>query len=315
MDASSPLDSAAKEAIDWEVKFRSGEITQAECEAFAQWRDSDPAHRDAWTHLQDRLDRLRPLQAASGAAVRRALDQPSRSRRRLAKAGAGLAVAALTVAGLRRLVGGLSLDADYQNRNTAPQRIALDDSVSATAGADARVYLGDRARGEVFLAAGQIAIDGSKRHDRSIVVATRDGVVSAQYARLSVDVLSRHTVVAVQGGDALLTGRGGVRERASDGSAWSLSPNGITRMPETSADIFSWTRGRLVVLDRAVPDVLETLGRYFKGYIHFPGDALSRRVSGIFPLDDVETSLHQLAESMGFTLNIYRNVLVIASRA
>jgi transmembrane sensor len=315
MDATPSLDAAAKEAIDWEVRLRSGEISLAEREAFAAWRESDPAHEEAWKRLQDRLGKLRPLQAASGEAVRRALDEPSRTRRRLAKAGAGLAVAVVAGAGVRQLISTLSLDADYRNRDTVPQRIALDDSISATAGVDARVYLGDRARGEVFLAKGQIAIDGGGMRNQNVVVSTRDGMISAERAHLSVDVLRLHTVVAVQGGEAVLTGRQGIRVHASDGSAWSLSSRGITRMPETSADIFSWTRGRLVVLDRAVPDVLETLGRYFSGYIHFPESALTRRVSGVFPLDDVEGSLRQLAEGLGFSFNVYQNVFAVASRA
>ncbi|KKB60846.1 histidine kinase, partial [Robbsia andropogonis] len=122
-----------------------------------------------------------------------------------------------------------------------------------------------------------------------------------------------HTVVAVQGGDAILTNRNGGHVKASDGTVWSLSSHRILQMPETSSDIFAWTNGTLIVLDRAVPDVVETLGRYFKGYIRFPNAALNRRVSGVFSLDDIEASLRQLAEGLGLILDFYGNALAIAT--
>lgn len=315
MDGISALDPAAQEAIDWEVRLRSGEVSQEERDAFTAWRHADPAHEEAWTRLQQRLGRLSALRGTSGVAVRKALDEPSRNRRRLVKAGAGVAAAVLAGVGTRQLVSAWALDADYHNGHAAPQRIALDGDIPVTAGAAARVYAGERAQGDIYLAAGQIATDAGRRGYQPLVVTTRDGMVRAERARVSVDVLRLHTVVAVQGGDAVLTVHQGRRLRVPDGSAWSLSAGQIARMPETSADIFSWTRGTLVVLDRAVPDVVETLGRYFGGYIRFPQAALSRRVSGVFPLNDVEGALQQLAESLGFSLKLYGNVLAVATQA
>lgn len=314
MNENSTLDPAVQEAIDWEVRLRSGEISQEERNAFKAWC-ANPAHQDAWTRLQQRLGRLSPLQGTSGEAVQRALDEPSRTRRRLVKLGAGGAAVVLAGIGTRQLVSAWSLDADYHNGNTAPQRIALDGSIPVTAGAAARVYTREREPGDIYLAAGQIATEAGRPSGRPTVVTTRDGIVTTERARVSVDVLRLHTVVAVQGGDAVVTGHQGRRLRVPDGSAWSLSAGEITRMPETSADIFSWTRGTLVVLDRAVPDVVETLGRYFSGYIRFPATALSRRVSGVFALDDVEGALQQLAESLGFSLALYGNVLAVATQA
>ncbi|KER69977.1 histidine kinase [Burkholderia cepacia] len=314
MDGISALDPAAQEAIDWEVRLRSGEVSQEERDAFTAWRHADPSHEEAWTRLQQRLGRLSALQGTSGAAVRRALNEPSRGRRRLVKSGAGVAAAVLAGVGARQLISVWSLDADYYNGHATPQRIALDGGIPVTAGAAARVYAGDHAQGDIYLAAGQIATDTGRPGYQPTVVTTRDGMVRTERSRVSVDVLRLHTVVAVEGGDAVLAVHQGHRLRVPDGSVWSLSAGRIERMPETSADIFSWTRGALVVLDRPVPDVVETLGRYFSGYIHFPSVALSRRVSGVFPLSDVEGALQQLAESLGFSLKLYGNVLAVATQ-
>jgi transmembrane sensor len=315
MDRNFTLDPATQEAIDWEVRLRSGEVTQEERDAFTAWRSADPAREEAWTRLQQRLGRLGALQGASGVAVRRALEEPTRGRRRLLKAGGGGAAVLLAGIGTRRLVSAWSLDADYQNGRVNSQRIVLGGDLQVMAGAAARVYVDGRTRGDIYLAAGQIAVEVDRRGYQPIVVTTRDGVVHTESARVSVDVLRLHTIVAVQGGDAVLAVQHGRLLRVPDGSAWSLSGGKIAHMPETSADIFSWTQGSLVVLDRAVPDVVETLGRYFDGYIRFPEGALSRRVSGVFSLNDVKGALQQLAESLGFSLKLYGNVLAVATQA
>lgn len=313
MNGVAELDPVAQEAVDWEVRLRAGDIAQEERKEFEAWRREDPSHEEAWARLQERLSRLGALQGASGVAVRRALDEPSHARRRLVKAGAGAAAAVLVGVGSRQLITTYSLNADYHNGNTSPERISLGDRTPVTVGASARMYTDGRPQGDVYLASGQIATGDDSRHYQPVVVTTRDGVVRTKGARLSVDVLRLHTVVAVQGGDATLSALNEQRVRVPDGSVWSLSSGRIARMPETSSAIFSWTHGTLVVLDRPVPDVVETLGRYYSGYIRFPRAALSRRVSGVFPLNDVEAALRQLAEGLGFSLKLYGNVLAVAT--
>jgi len=308
------FDSAVQEAIEWEVTLRDGDVSSEEQAQFEAWRLADPLHEAAWARLQSRLGRFSALEGASGTAVRRAINEPSPTRRRMLKIGAGVAAGVLAGVGTRELIKVFALDADYHNGSAAPERVALNYGIPVTLGVSTRIYVpNDQPRGNIFLASGQIATGFRSGPTDLVAVATRDGMVQASCAKLSVDALRLHTVVAVKGGDAILTDRRGGRVMAADGTAWSLSSERIKRMPETSDDIFAWTSGTLVVLDRAVPDVVETLGRYFKGYIRFPSAALSRRVSGVFPLDDIEGSLRQLAEGLGLTLNFYGKALAIAT--
>ncbi|MBN3809460.1 DUF4880 domain-containing protein [Paraburkholderia sp. Ac-20347] len=313
--AADALDRAAQEAIDWEIRLRDDRITAAEREAFDAWLRTDQAHEDAWARLQERLGRFGALQGSSSDAVRRALDVPSRGRRRALKAGVGVATAVLAAVGTREMVKAFALDADYRNGRAAQQRISLSDETPLTVGASTRLYTADQGQGHVYLAAGQLATDQSRTHWQPIVVTTRDAAISTEGARVSVDVLRLHTVVAVEGGDALLSVHAGKRVLIPDGSAWSVSAGKIARLPETSADIFSWTQGALVVLDRPFSDVVETLQRYYSGYIRFPESAYRRRVSGVFSLGDIEAALSQLAESLGFSLRCYGRVLAVATEA
>jgi transmembrane sensor len=308
------LDAVSKAAIEWEVKLRDSEMTVSDRSQFDAWLRANPSHEDAWVRLQSRLGRLSPLKDAPASAVSKALREPSHARRRILKAGAGAAVGILAGIGTRELVSHYSPSADYRNENVAPEKLALNNGVPLTLGASTRLYRTDQHHSEGFyLASGQIATGVAGGMAPSLQVSTRDGTVRARGAQLSVDALQLHTVVAIQGGDAILSVRGGSAVKAPDGSAWALAKGRAIRMPETSDDIFSWTRGTLVVLDRAVPDVVETLGRYFHGYIRFPESAMSRRVSGVFPLSDVEAALRQLAEGLGLSLGVYGKVLAVAS--
>ncbi|ACR31458.2 DUF4880 domain-containing protein [Burkholderia glumae] len=309
-------DSAMREAVQWEVRLRAGDVTREERDRFEAWRRADPAHDQAWTRLQQGLARFSPLQAASGAAVRSALSEPSHARRRLLKAGGALSALALAAVGTRELVGRYALDADYHNAGLAPQVVALNDGAPMTLGASARVYATDAAAGhDVYLASGQILTNPVTTSRIPLVVRTRDGSAATASARLSVDALRYHTVVAVQGGEATLATPDGGSLRVDGGSAWSITARRIARMPETAEDIFAWKRGMLVVLDRPVPDIIETLGRYYSGYIRFPQEALSRRVSGVFALNDAEAALRQLASGLGLSLVTYGKVLAVASEA
>ncbi|WMY12670.1 DUF4880 domain-containing protein [Paraburkholderia phenoliruptrix] len=313
-NAPDTLAPAMQAAVEWEVRLRAEEVSQVELKQFEAWRRADPSHDHAWARLQERLGRFSALQGAPGEAVRRALQEPSPTRRRVLKAGAGVAAAVLAGVGTRQLVKVYSLDADYHNADFAPKTVTLNVGVPLTLGAGARVYAApERPQGNLYLASGQIATDGRASIKQPLTVKTSHGLVRTDSARLSVDALRRHTVVAVQGGDAILSVHGGNQVRASDGSAWSLSHSRIARMPETSADIFSWTAGTLVVMDRAVPDVLETVGRYYDGFIRFPDSAMSRRVSGVFPLDDPTAALRQLAGGLGLSLAFYGKALAVAS--
>ncbi|MDN7590827.1 DUF4880 domain-containing protein [Burkholderia seminalis] len=310
------VDSCAEEAIQWEVRLRAEDATQQDRDGFEAWRRADPAHEAAWIRLQEGLARFASLRNAPGSAVRSALNEPSRARRRMLKAGAGVGALALAAIGTRELVRAYSLDADYHNGDLTPQAVALKDGTPIVLGASARVYWAqDGARGDVYLASGPILTSPATTNRSPFAVRTRDGTAITSRARLSVDALRYHTVVAVQGGDATLATPRGGSVRIADGSVWSLSPGRIARMPETAADIFAWSRGTLVVLDRPLPDILETLGRYYGGYIRFPQAALARRVSGVFPLNDAEAALHQLANGLGLSLAVYGKVLAVASEA
>lgn len=311
-----PVDPAAEQAVQWEVRLRAEDATQQDRDGCEAWRRANPAHEQAWMRLQERLARLAFLRGAPGAAIRSALNEPSHARRRVLKAGAGVGALAFAAIAARELVRTYSLDADYHNGDLAPKAVALKDGTPLILGASARVYSAENsARSDVYLASGQILMSPSTTNRQRLVVRTRDGTAITGHARLSVDALQYHTVVAVQGGEASVATPSGGSISIGDGSVWSLSARRIMRMPETAADIFAWRRGTLVVLDRPVPDVLETLGRYYGGYIRFPESAIARRISGVFPLNDAEAALRQFANGLGLSLALYGKVLAVASEA
>jgi transmembrane sensor len=50
-------------------------------------------------------------------------------------------------------------------------------------------------------------------------------------------------------------------------------------------DATAWTRGRLVVVDQPLGEVVARIGQYRRGYVAATGSAASLRVSGVYDLD------------------------------
>jgi transmembrane sensor len=316
--AGATVDPVAQRAIEWELMLRSGGESSFDRAQFEAWLCADPANAAAWSRLQERLGRLKGLQQASGAAVREALDEPVRSRRALLATGAGVGICTLAGLGVHQLITTYAFDADYWNsRSTAPLRARLPDGTQVLLGASARIYAGaHRPAGDIYLASGQITASRPASGHSVTLVQTRDGAVLAEAsARLSIDLLTSHTVIAVERGDASIISRSGVKARMASGSAWSLSANYVRQMPETAGNIFSWVSGQLIVLDRPVEDIIETFGRYYPGIVRYPSSIRGRQVSGLFSLNQIELALRQLAEGLGLSMSLYGKLAAIATEA
>lgn len=64
------------------------------------------------------------------------------------------------------------------------------------------------------------------------------------------------------------------------------------------ADAEGWTRGRLVVVNRPLAEVVAELGRYHSGNIHVSADIASLPVSGNFRIDEPLAALDQLQNAV-----------------
>lgn len=323
--ATSPLPvrlSATEAAIDWWVELRSGEVGPDTRLAFARWLAADERHAQAWAGLQASVGQVFDGGAAPerGQAdwmdglMNRAQRATLQQRRRLlqgALALAGVGVGAgLMVSGSR---AGWVPDvmADLRTGIGERQRFALEDGSSLLLDADSAVDVDFRARRWVRLRRGQLIVQVHPAGAGAppFVVESAHGQVQAlgtrflvrQDARDSLALVLEHAV------ELRTPAAGGAAERLDEGQAARFDGQRIVREAADGPASFAaaWSRGMFEALDTPLGEVVAALRHYRRGLIRVAPEAARLRVTGAFPLDDVDAALTALAETM--PIEVYRH--------
>lgn len=155
-------------------------------------------------------------------------------------------------------------------------------------------------RREIELLAGTALFTAAPDRRRPFVVTANGGNVTALGTAFMVrrnaagaDVtVTLHGVSVEAGGRAIKVSEG---QRANYASDTLRGPFPADRAAT------AWTRGRLVVANRPLAEVVEQIGRYRRGYITVSGPAAALRVSGVYDLDHPLAAIESIEKSLGLT--------------
>jgi transmembrane sensor len=289
----------AAAAADWIVRRDGGDLTAQDERAFALWQ-AQPEHRTALARLEkvwalidvDEKQATDVEPAAVGprwrvarapARTRAKRSQARPPRRALAAGGIAAALALAVVAGVQDWP--MRMRADYRTGIGERREVALADGsvVRLDSGsAIALDYTGSR-RG-VRLLAGAAMFEVAPDRERPFTVEADGGSVTAVGTVFAVrDENGRANVIVVQhrvrvegDGRAVVVGE---RQQADFATRTLLGPR------PARGDATAWTRGRLVVVDRPLDEVVARIGDYRHGYVAVTGPAAAIRVSGVYDLD------------------------------
>jgi transmembrane sensor len=295
-----PLDPhALEQAADWLVRLGGHDASDADHAACARWRAQDPEHARAW----ERAERLRGLLASVPAAIAGpVLGRPASPSRRAAMRSLAGAFA-LAPGGwlLWSLWERAHWDAQWRTATGERRPLRLDDGsqVELDTATALDAAFGPRQR-LLRLREGQILIDTApdpQRPARPFRVVSPHGRMQALGTRFNVRVDADRTVLAVLEGAVRVEPAGqpstAIRVDAGQQLAFSAS--------SASADVHAldpaataWTGGMLAVDAWPLSAVLAELGRYRPGVLRCTPAVARLRVSGAFPLDDIDRSLAML---------------------
>lgn len=298
--ASLNLDPHVAKAVEWTVFLRSGEAGPAEWAAYADWRSNDPGHEAAAQKLTRALGPLEQLrsQGVPSAALQTATSRASRRsalRSMLTFGAVGTTAGFLGWHSAREY----GLLADRSTGIAERKETSLPDGSTLLLDARTAVDLAfDQTQRTVTLRHGRVLVEALDQPDRPLMVRTPFGQVRANGAARFVAHADTHqTQIAVLGGNVTATCLSGDQAQVSEGSRACLKANSSPIVESRHGNEALWTQG-LVALDNEPLSVLvAALQTYRPGVLRIDPKAAQIRISGVFSLDDTDSTLRALAQT------------------
>ncbi|MEQ9772767.1 FecR family protein [Pectobacterium jejuense] len=295
-------DPVAEEAIEWMVLLRSGEATQTDYDEYRRWRYENPLHERACQHIERTLGKFQPLLAAlPHEPIRQALLAPS-SRRKVLQYGLGMvAVASLSSLLLNRHYPLSPLVSDVKTATAQRQQVPLSDGsmlmLNARTAVDINVRPETPVR-QVALHNGGLFAKIQPDTQRPFVIATGMGDIVALQSTINVRHESGGIHVGVLDNIAKITNHAGQSLRLHAGQGVWFDRSTLYQVAVTPESETDWLHGRLEVRDHSLASVISALRDYTPGIIRLDPAIADLRVSGNFPLDNLNYTLDSLAQTM-----------------
>lgn len=298
----SPLDPQTRsihEAADWYARLRGATVTPSLEHEWQTWLQASDANRQAWHKVETvcgRFDRVPgrlsvPTLGASGAR-RNAL----RKLALFAVLGAGGMLAYRQSpwrewsSDLRTATGELR---DLQLADGSLLQLNTRTAVDVRFDADQRL---------LRLHAGEILVTTHPdpiSPPRPFRVDTAHGRILALGTRFNVRVERDQTTVSVleKAVEVSPAMQSEIRQRIEAGQSLAFQSDRLAPPFVNAPGSADWTNGSLIVVDRPLDEVLAELSRYRSGHLACAGEIADLRISGAFPLDNIDEALTALAEN------------------
>lgn len=304
----------AREAMHWCIALQE-DPDDAQLKArFQGWLAQSPDHARAW----EEVNRISGLMAETELTRERRAIPPPPARQpqarpqargrwsRIAITGSLAAAACLLILFLPGLL--VSLDADHQTGTAELRRIVLDDKSVVELAPDSAIKVDYSAQERrITLLFGQAFFDVESLTDRPFKVVTGELETTVLGTEFEVRRYANSGLVAVREGRVAVAGTSGSAVKPTQLDAGELLRLGANENAAPAeidpARVAAWREGKLIVKNRPVGEIIETLGRYHAGVIVRAAPGLDRlRLTGIYDVRDPEQVLRAVALAHGLTV-------------
>ena len=302
MNIENQHDDVIDNATRWIVLLRSGHASEADWQAYRQWRAQDPRHEQLCAQLETRLGVFKvPIaQGVSGKVLQQALSTPGTSRRKLlqgALACTGVALGASLLVSQRTTLGELTADV---STGTAERRtVSLPDGSELFLNAKSAVDLDFSGPHRIVrLLDGELRVKVAVNPVTPFQLVTPQALIHVLGSDLTVrEREGQGLVVALKG--ALQIARQGLETlQLQTGHEVSYDRYGFSPVRVMSLGAAAWVDGLLEVRDVPLAQIIEALRPYRGGVLRIDPAVAELRVSGMFRLDKTEQVLDTLARTL-----------------
>lgn len=303
-----------QEALEWVVRLSSGEVSEADTKAFAAWHD-EPANAHAYRRAMKLWRGLGPILVEHDIEAR---PEPQAANddvpRRRWSAVAAVAATLLTASS----VGYQYLHVwRYDHVSPSARRdvtATLEDGTQVALGPDTafdtKFESGQRT---VSLARGEAYFDVTHDASRPFVVKVANGTVQVLGTAFSVRRRDDGAVDVVVARGRVGVAFGGQRRVLVPDRAVQFTDTGFGPVRAVDASLATaWTRGRLIMENRPLVDVLTELNRYSqRSIVLMNEDAGQRRVNVVVDLDRIDSWLTALGTSQKLKIERWGPVVFV----
>lgn len=302
-------------ALDWMVRLQSGDFTEGEQQALDRWRAQSPRHEQLFEQL---LASLAPLQRSpwrghSSTRVLQALERPSSRRRFLGQGLALFAVVASASLLWRWQRGDLAWPGELVTGTAQRREWQLDDGSLLRLNARSRVRpVFEAQRRALELRRGALILQvASDQRRGEFLLECASGLVGCAVGRILLSEEGEATRLVTLEGSASLQLRSGIAQQVAPRRSVLFDRTTLLDEAPMQADEGAWQSGWLEVRDRPLSWVADALRPYLPGLLLVDDALASKRLSGLFPLDDVQRSLTMLAQGLNLRVQRYSDYCVV----
>lgn len=288
-------------AIAWQLCLDCGNGSEVEQAEFAKWYAASEEHARAWLQLGMLDHRFSTASVPARNALLKARDS---AHHRMRKIGSGLASLALVV-GLTLLVGKNHLPMDYwmadQRTATGEQRVVtLADGTRLNLNTHSAVDVRfDETTRLIVLYEGEIMVQTGHNDARPFIVKTRDGSLRALGTRFMVKREDDGTRLSVLQSRVAAHPEHTADETVyAEGQQVLMHRDGLGQRLALNPGADAWTRGMLVLDNVRLADMVRELNRYRRGHLGVDADVADLRITGSFPLNNIELALNALLPTL-----------------
>ncbi|MCQ9156943.1 FecR family protein [Acidomonas methanolica] len=295
------------EAIEWVVLLHSGTADAADWRRYAAWRLRSPAHDEAAREAESLFTEIGLTRHAQEYRLTEIALAPPAYRQRARRFGRRVFLGSAVASGVAWGAGPAvvatitSRLATFHTGVGERRRVRLDDgsTVWLNTASALSVHFGPQFR-RLTLHAGEALFDVVTDRSRPFTVRAGSGQTEAVGTAYAVRRDGSATLVTVKDGTVLV--RVGVgRQQVGAGQAVRYR-DGIISAPQAveTANMFSWTRGKLIFNRKPLAQIATELERYRHGRVIVMSDRLKAlEVSGVFDIDDNQALLAALSSATG----------------
>lgn len=296
----SPQHLALRSAAQWHARLGAVPECQVTQQQWQEWLQRDPLHPWAW----QRVEQLQSeLLGVSGELARHTLgkDAGLASRRVLLRALVlGIGAGGLAWGGYQRSPVWL---ADLRTGTGERRLHVLEDGTRLTlntaSAVDIRYDAGQRL---ILLRGGEILVQTAD-DPRPLSVRSPHGQMRALGTRFNVRLFEDHTQLLVLEHAVAVSNAASaepLRVNAGMGLAFDNGPLPAPASADSSQS--DWSKGHLVVDNWRLDRTLAELERYRSGFIRCSDNIAGLRVSGVYPLDDIDRTLALISQALNIRM-------------